>query len=88
MIGATTEGVDMADEQAPPAGPDLTQGIAFSDFTGETLLGHVGEFHPPDPSQAPEVVLGVGPEAVQDRTARAVEAGMKPFEVLDLGPSQ
>src|SRR5258708_30369643 len=33
----------MADEQAPPAGPDLTQGIALSDFTGETLLGHVGD---------------------------------------------
>jgi NADPH-dependent 2,4-dienoyl-CoA reductase/sulfur reductase-like enzyme/nitrite reductase/ring-hydroxylating ferredoxin subunit len=33
----------MADQQAPPAGPDLTQGIALSDFTGETLLGHVGD---------------------------------------------
>jgi len=33
----------MADEQAPPAGPDLTQGIALSDFTAETLLGHVGD---------------------------------------------
>ena len=33
----------MADEQAPPAGPDLTQGIAPSEFTGETLLGHVGD---------------------------------------------
>src|ERR1700710_405008 len=32
----------MADEQAPPTGPDLTQGIALSEFTGETLLGHVG----------------------------------------------
>src|SRR3977135_3541912 len=42
-IGATTEGVDMADEQAPPAGPDLTQGVALSEFTGETLLGHVGD---------------------------------------------
>src|SRR6266436_96344 len=31
----------MADEQTPPAGPDLTQGIALSDFTAETLLGHV-----------------------------------------------
>jgi NADPH-dependent 2,4-dienoyl-CoA reductase/sulfur reductase-like enzyme/nitrite reductase/ring-hydroxylating ferredoxin subunit len=33
----------MADEQAPPAGPDLTQGIALNDFTAETLLGHVGD---------------------------------------------
>src|ERR1700687_1798568 len=32
----------MADEQAPPAGPDLTLGISLSEFTGETLLGHVG----------------------------------------------
>jgi len=33
----------MAEEQARPAGPDLAQGVALSDFTGETLLGHVGE---------------------------------------------
>jgi NADPH-dependent 2,4-dienoyl-CoA reductase/sulfur reductase-like enzyme/nitrite reductase/ring-hydroxylating ferredoxin subunit len=33
----------MADEQAPPAGPDLTLGIALSEFTGETLSGHVGD---------------------------------------------
>jgi len=33
----------MAEEQAPPAGPDLVQGVAFSEFTGETLLGHVGD---------------------------------------------
>jgi NADPH-dependent 2,4-dienoyl-CoA reductase/sulfur reductase-like enzyme/nitrite reductase/ring-hydroxylating ferredoxin subunit len=33
----------MAEEQAPPAGPDLTQGVALSDFTGETLLGHFGD---------------------------------------------
>jgi NADPH-dependent 2,4-dienoyl-CoA reductase/sulfur reductase-like enzyme/nitrite reductase/ring-hydroxylating ferredoxin subunit len=33
----------MAEEQAPPAGPDLTQGVALNDFTGETLLGHVGD---------------------------------------------
>src|SRR6202035_2359403 len=32
----------MADEQARPAGPDLTLGIELSEFTGETLLGHVG----------------------------------------------
>src|SRR5260370_7298414 len=42
-IAGTTEGVNMAEEQAPPAGPDLAQGIAPSDFTGETLLGHVGD---------------------------------------------
>src|SRR6266481_3384890 len=33
----------MAGEQAPPSGPDLTLGIELSEFTGETLLGHVGE---------------------------------------------
>jgi NADPH-dependent 2,4-dienoyl-CoA reductase/sulfur reductase-like enzyme/nitrite reductase/ring-hydroxylating ferredoxin subunit len=33
----------MADEQTPPAGPDLTLGIALSEFSGETLLGHVGD---------------------------------------------
>jgi NADPH-dependent 2,4-dienoyl-CoA reductase/sulfur reductase-like enzyme/nitrite reductase/ring-hydroxylating ferredoxin subunit len=33
----------MADEQAPPAGPDFTQGVALADFAGETLLGHVGD---------------------------------------------
>jgi NADPH-dependent 2,4-dienoyl-CoA reductase/sulfur reductase-like enzyme/nitrite reductase/ring-hydroxylating ferredoxin subunit len=33
----------MADEPAQPAGPDLTLGIALSEFTGETLLGHVGD---------------------------------------------
>src|SRR6202165_1344032 len=32
----------MADQQAPPAGPDLTLGIELPEFTGETLLGHVG----------------------------------------------
>src|SRR6266849_6989401 len=33
----------MADERAPPAGPDLTLGVELSEFTGETLLGHVGD---------------------------------------------
>src|SRR5450631_463802 len=33
----------MAEEQAPPAGPDLAQGVALSDFSGKTLLGHVGD---------------------------------------------
>jgi NADPH-dependent 2,4-dienoyl-CoA reductase/sulfur reductase-like enzyme/nitrite reductase/ring-hydroxylating ferredoxin subunit len=33
----------MADEQTPPAGPDLTQGVALAAFSGETLLGHVGD---------------------------------------------
>jgi NADPH-dependent 2,4-dienoyl-CoA reductase/sulfur reductase-like enzyme/nitrite reductase/ring-hydroxylating ferredoxin subunit len=33
----------MADEQAPRAGPDLILGVELSEFTGETLLGHVGE---------------------------------------------
>src|SRR5580692_6042267 len=32
----------MADDKTPPAGPDLTLGVALSEFTGETLLGHVG----------------------------------------------
>src|SRR3954470_11668944 len=33
----------MADQQAPPAGPDLSRGVALSDFSGATLLGHVGD---------------------------------------------
>jgi NADPH-dependent 2,4-dienoyl-CoA reductase/sulfur reductase-like enzyme/nitrite reductase/ring-hydroxylating ferredoxin subunit len=33
----------MAEQQAEPAGPDLSQGIAADDFTGETVLGHVGD---------------------------------------------
>jgi nitrite reductase/ring-hydroxylating ferredoxin subunit/thioredoxin reductase len=33
----------MADQQAVPAGPDLSQGIKLSDFPGPTLLGHVGD---------------------------------------------
>ena len=33
----------MADQQAPPAGPDLSEGIPSSEFAGETLLGHVGD---------------------------------------------
>jgi NADPH-dependent 2,4-dienoyl-CoA reductase/sulfur reductase-like enzyme/nitrite reductase/ring-hydroxylating ferredoxin subunit len=32
----------MADEQTPP-GPDFTQGVASGEFTGTTLLGHVGD---------------------------------------------
>ena len=33
----------MADQQAPPSGPDLSQGVALSEFPGATLLGHVGD---------------------------------------------
>jgi NADPH-dependent 2,4-dienoyl-CoA reductase/sulfur reductase-like enzyme/nitrite reductase/ring-hydroxylating ferredoxin subunit len=33
----------MADQQAPPAGPDLSLGVALSEFSGATLLGHVGD---------------------------------------------
>jgi NADPH-dependent 2,4-dienoyl-CoA reductase/sulfur reductase-like enzyme/nitrite reductase/ring-hydroxylating ferredoxin subunit len=33
----------MADEQASPSGPDLAKGVSAGDFTGETLLGHVGD---------------------------------------------
>src|SRR4030081_731466 len=33
----------MAEQQAPPAGPDLAQGIASNEFGGEMLLGHVGD---------------------------------------------
>ena len=33
----------MADQQAPPAGPDLSLGIALTEFNGATLLGHVGD---------------------------------------------
>src|ERR1044072_2141336 len=33
----------MAQEQAPPAGPDLTQGIALAGLLGGKRLGHVGD---------------------------------------------
>jgi NADPH-dependent 2,4-dienoyl-CoA reductase/sulfur reductase-like enzyme/nitrite reductase/ring-hydroxylating ferredoxin subunit len=33
----------MAEQQASPSGPDLVQGVALSEFSGETLLGHVGD---------------------------------------------
>jgi NADPH-dependent 2,4-dienoyl-CoA reductase/sulfur reductase-like enzyme/nitrite reductase/ring-hydroxylating ferredoxin subunit len=33
----------MAEEQAEPSGPDLTQGVPLGQFSGETLLGHVGD---------------------------------------------
>jgi NADPH-dependent 2,4-dienoyl-CoA reductase/sulfur reductase-like enzyme/nitrite reductase/ring-hydroxylating ferredoxin subunit len=33
----------MADQQAPPAGPDLSNGVSLSEFTGKMLLGHVGD---------------------------------------------
>jgi NADPH-dependent 2,4-dienoyl-CoA reductase/sulfur reductase-like enzyme/nitrite reductase/ring-hydroxylating ferredoxin subunit len=33
----------MAEQQASPSGPDLAQGVNSSEFTGETLLGHVGD---------------------------------------------
>ena len=33
----------MADQKAPPAGPDLSKGVTLSEFSGATLLGHVGD---------------------------------------------
>src|SRR5579872_4015558 len=33
----------MADQKASPAGPDLSQGVLPSDFSGTMLLGHVGD---------------------------------------------
>src|SRR5579863_5483759 len=33
----------MADQQASPAGPDLSKGVAPSDFSRDMLLGHVGD---------------------------------------------
>jgi NADPH-dependent 2,4-dienoyl-CoA reductase/sulfur reductase-like enzyme/nitrite reductase/ring-hydroxylating ferredoxin subunit len=33
----------MADQQASPAGPDLSEGVLPSEFSGAMLLGHVGE---------------------------------------------
>ena len=33
----------MADQQASPAGPDLSQGVLPSEFSGDMLLGHVGD---------------------------------------------
>jgi NADPH-dependent 2,4-dienoyl-CoA reductase/sulfur reductase-like enzyme/nitrite reductase/ring-hydroxylating ferredoxin subunit len=33
----------MADQQDKPSGPDLSKGIALSEFSGAMLLGHVGD---------------------------------------------
>ena len=33
----------MAEDQSPPAGPDLALGVAAADFKNDMLLGHVGE---------------------------------------------
>jgi NADPH-dependent 2,4-dienoyl-CoA reductase/sulfur reductase-like enzyme/nitrite reductase/ring-hydroxylating ferredoxin subunit len=33
----------MADQQAGPSGPDLALGVSLSEFSGEMLLGHVGD---------------------------------------------
>ena len=33
----------MAQEQAPPSGPDLTRGVGLADFVGGKLVGHVGD---------------------------------------------
>src|SRR6202012_594921 len=33
----------MADQKAPPTGPDLSKGVAAADFSGAMLLGHVGD---------------------------------------------
>src|ERR1700716_3194036 len=33
----------MADQQSPPAGLDLSKGVALSEFSDATLLGHVGD---------------------------------------------
>jgi NADPH-dependent 2,4-dienoyl-CoA reductase/sulfur reductase-like enzyme/nitrite reductase/ring-hydroxylating ferredoxin subunit len=33
----------MAEDQNPPAGPDLAQGVAASDFKNDMLVGHVGD---------------------------------------------
>ena len=33
----------MAEEQKPPSGPDLSKGVAPSDFKDDKLLGHVGD---------------------------------------------
>ena len=32
----------MAQEQSPPGGPDLTRGVALSEFVDGKLVGHVG----------------------------------------------
>src|SRR5689334_20888478 len=33
----------MAEEQSPPAGPDLARGVGENDFKNDMLLGHVGD---------------------------------------------
>jgi apoptosis-inducing factor 3 len=34
---------EMAEQQVAPAGPDLAKGVALNEFSGATLLGHVGD---------------------------------------------
>ena len=38
-----TEAESMTQEQSPPSGPDLTQGVALAEFADGKLLGHVGD---------------------------------------------
>ena len=38
-----TEAESMSQEQSPPSGPDLTQGVALAEFADGKLLGHVGD---------------------------------------------
>ena len=33
----------MTQEQSPPSGPDLTQGVALAEFPNGKLVGHVGD---------------------------------------------
>ena len=33
----------MAEDQSPPAGPDLALGVSPDDFKNDMLLGHVGQ---------------------------------------------
>ena len=69
----------MAQEQAPPAGPDLTQGIALTELAGGKLVGHVGD----------EEVLLVhsGAEAVRRRRPlHATTTGPSPKELWSEKP--
>ena len=38
-----TEAESMSQEQSPPSGPDLTQGVALAAFADGKLVGHVGD---------------------------------------------
>ena len=75
--------------RAPRGGAELAEGVLdprgglephqladLCELGRPSLLGHVGELDPADPSHPPVFVLGVGPEAVQEDARGRAEARM------------